>query len=149
MALTGSAISAIDEGQFDAMRPPAMVSHFPADLRDTSLEYSGIYEDGWVSESSFLRLRQPENCPVLRIRSRQPGLSPLASALRVVVGGVTVAQVALKMGENDLKIPLVGQSGIQRVELHFDRATRLPSPDNRPASALLRSVGFEPLSSER
>jgi hypothetical protein len=150
-AITGFArdISAIDEDRFDALRPPSMVSHFPADLRNTGLEYSGVYEDGWVAESSFFRLMQPPRTSVLRIRAMVPPLTPPPSALRVVVGGLSVAEVALRPGDNDVKIPLAGASMVQRVELHFDRAARLPGSDKRPASALLGFVGFEETGGER
>ena len=151
--ITGFArdISVMDDDQFAALHPPAMVGRFPDDLGNTSLEYSGIYEDGWVAESSFLRLLQPPDSSILRIRATVPGLAaqPSASALRVVMGGLTVAQVALRPGENDVKIPLQGAAMIQRIELHFDRAVRLPSPDNRLVSALLHSVGFEETANER
>jgi hypothetical protein len=136
-------ISAIGEDRFAALRPPSMLSHFPADLSDASLEYSGIYEDGWVAESSYCSLLQPPMTSVLRIRAIVPPQTPQPSALQVVVGGATVAAVALRTGENDLRLPLAGVGAIERVELHFDRAARLPSPDNRPVSALLRSIGFE------
>ena len=78
-----------------------------------------------------------------------PALTPQPAALRVVVGGLSVAEVALRPGDNDVKVPLAGASMVQRVELHFDRAARLPSPDNRPASALLGFVGFEETGGER
>jgi hypothetical protein len=143
--ITGFArdISAIDDGHFAALHPPAVVAHFPNGLRDTNLEYSGIYEDGWVAESSFLRLLQPAQSSMLRIRAKVLALLPHPPALRVGLDGVTVAEVALKTGENDVKIPLAGTDTIRRVELHFDRAAHLSSPDNRPVSVLLRSVGFE------
>jgi hypothetical protein len=136
-------ISAIGEDRFAALRPPTMLSRFPADLRDSNLAYSGIYEDGWVAESSYCDLLQPPVTSVLRIRATVPPQTPPPTALRVVVGGVTVAAVAVQTGENDFRLPLPGVGAIERVELHFDRAARLPSPDNRPVSALLRSVGFE------
>ena len=33
---------------------------FPADLTYPDLEYSGIYEDGWIAESAFFSLSQPD-----------------------------------------------------------------------------------------
>jgi hypothetical protein len=126
-----------------------MVSHFPNYLGNPSLEYSGVYEDGWVGESSFLRLLQPARSSILRIRAMVPGLAPQSSTLQVVAGRLTVAQVALRQGDNDVKIPLTGTSQIQRIELHFDRAANVHSPDSRPVSALLHSIGFEEVATER
>jgi hypothetical protein len=143
--ITGFArdISAISDDQYTALRPPSGIEHFPNDLRDPGLEYSGIYEDGWVAESSYVRLLQPAQSTALRIRATVPGFVPQPAALRVVVGERTVAQVDLGLGETDLKLPVPRAATVQRIELHFDRAATLPNPDRRPVSALLRFVGFE------
>src|SRR5215831_155052 len=56
-------ISLVSEEQYAAFKPPSEIAVFAYnrnDLRDNpELEYSGIYEDGWVSEHSFCRLSQP------------------------------------------------------------------------------------------
>ena len=46
-------ISAISEEEYLRMDPPASLKTFPRDLFNANLEYSGIYEDGWVAESEF------------------------------------------------------------------------------------------------
>ncbi len=144
-AITGFVrdISAIGEEEYAALRPPSVLSRFPDDLRNSSLEYGGIYEDGWVSESSFVRLSAPLRPSVLRVKVVVPGFLPQPVALTVTAGGRAIAHADLKLGEADLRIPMTPASGVQRIQLRFDRAGRLPSPDNRPAAALLRSIGFE------
>ena len=137
-------ISVISEDAYAAMRPPESLRSFPQDLRNRDLEYSGIYEDGWVAEKSEAVLSQPDGASVLVITLSVPGLAgrPAASSLTVRLDGKEAASKPLPPGETTLRLPTAG-TGRRHIELIFDRAANLPKPDGRPVSALLRYVGFE------
>ena len=70
--------------------------------------------------------------------------SAAASTLVVRIDGREAGGRRLNRGDDELRIPFVS-SAIRkhRIELVFDHAVRLPEPDNRPVSALVRFVGFE------
>lgn len=135
-------ISAVAAEDYDELQAPSNVADFPRDLATKSLEYSGIYEDGWVAEQSFLRLRQPAARAVLTVRAMVPALANRAANLHVLVDGSPVAQTALRAGDNEVQTILEGAAARRRIDLRFDSATALPAPDSRPVSAQLKFVGF-------
>jgi hypothetical protein len=141
----GRDISTISEEDYQALRPPRRLKNFPADLSNGDLEYSGMYEDGWIGESSFAVLDQPQDCPVLAVSFMVPLVSRLAasSTVRILLDGKEIARKSYVPGDVQFHIPVPAASGKHRIDLLFDHAVHLPSPDNRPASALLRSIEFQ------
>jgi hypothetical protein len=139
-------VSAVGGEQYDNLQAPTAISRFPADLASRDLEYSGIYEDGWVAEDSFLRLRQPVGRSQLVVRAMVPGLLRGATAIRVFADGNPVAQSVLRPGDNEVRAILEdsaeGPAARRRIDLKFDRGTGLPAPDGRIVSAQLKFVGF-------
>ena len=135
-------LSAIASEDYDTLRAPANVSAFPADLAQKTLEYSGIYEDGWVAEDSFLFLRKPARPALLTVRAAVPVLGQRAATLQVLADGKRVAQASLHAGDNEVHALLDGPAARSRIDLRFDVSTPLPAPDGRPVSAQLKFVGF-------
>jgi hypothetical protein len=140
----GRDISAISEAEYQALRPPDYISKFPDDLANRSLEYSGIYEDGWTGESSFAVLNQAVRPVVLDVSFVAPAIHGTASSshVSVLVDGITVAQRSYVPGDVRLRVPMPAIGGKRRVALVFDRSAHLPEGDNRPVSAQLRFMGF-------
>jgi hypothetical protein len=137
-------ISMISETEYAAMRPPSAIRRFPDDLKNQDLEYSGIYEDGWIAESSYMILAQTSDGSVLVISANVPELQGhlASSSVTLVVDGDEVARKTIASGAVSFQVRLKG-TGNRRIELLFDRANSLPNPDGRPVSALLRYVGFQ------
>ncbi|MBA2741622.1 MAG: hypothetical protein H0U46_06380 [Actinobacteria bacterium] len=135
-------VSLVDAREYSDLRPPTRIQSFPEDLTDTSLEYSGIYEDGWVDRQSYAHLA----CgPVgrLAIRALVPaGLE--AQRLRVLVNGHLVASRGVMPGSLSLNLPLPACSGRRKVELRWARAAPVAPTDLRRAAALLQSIAVEP-----
>jgi hypothetical protein len=135
-------ISALGQNDYEQLDPPAGISHFPGDLSSKDLEYSGIYEDGWVAEESFLALRQPAQQAQLTVRAMVPELGQKATRLRITVDGSQVAEAGLKPGSNEVRAIVQSPAGRRRVDLRFDGGAALPVPDGRIVSAKLEYVGF-------
>lgn len=137
-------ISLISEGEYQSTAPPSSVSAFPADLKNPGLQYSGIYEDGWVSEHAYFRLSQPGSSGTIRLRGNVPNVGDgnFKTDLKVLVDGRQVADQALSVGDFDLSVPAAGAPGAHTVELQFGKYQVLPHGDGRPVGALLRHVGF-------
>lgn len=135
-------ISLISRTEYDHLSVPSGVHAFPADLQSPGLEYSGLYEDGWLAEDSYLMLAQGE-ARFLRVDLEVPLLSNQVPAhnLVVTVDGKEVARRTVESGKVSIRVPVVG-SGRRRVGLHFDRARALPAPDNRPVSARVVAIEF-------
>ena len=137
-------ISVISEEEYSALQPPRSLRTFPSDLKNKDLEYSGIYEDGWVAESSEVVLEQPATPSSLVVSVRVPLLhgQPAASFARVLLDGQEVGAKPTTGGTVGFRFAPRG-SGRRRIELVFDRAVGLPEPDGRPVSAQVQYVGFE------
>ncbi|HLG97411.1 MAG TPA: hypothetical protein VKX49_13950 [Bryobacteraceae bacterium] len=141
----GRDISVISGEEYAALRPPSAVRRFPQDLANKDLEYSGIYEDGWVAESSYLNLHNSGDCDELSVSLMVPsirGTQP-AEMLILKINGQEVTRKQLKLGENRLTAKVELVAGKMRIELAFDRAMALPAPDNRPVSALIHEVALQ------
>ncbi len=136
-------LSAVTLAEYDAMEAPTALAKFPADLANPALEYSGIYEDGWVGGTSLFRLRQPARSSALVVRVAVPDRAGIASHLALSVDGSPVGGADLRPGANEVRLPFGGAGAPRTVELRFDREASLPAPDGRIVSALLQFVGFE------
>ncbi len=135
-------IRAVDAQEFNQKKPPAQVTRFPADLGNPDLEFSGIYEDGWVADDGFATLFSAASGRAT-IRGMVPnGIGINNVQLTISVGGEMSVTKSLMPGEFEIEIPV--SAGKSRIEFHFSKVGRLPAPDNRPATALLSSIAIEP-----
>jgi hypothetical protein len=138
-------ISLISEDQYLAMQTPHAIQSFPEDLKNKNLEYSGIYEDGWVAELSEMVLRQDDGDSHLVVSVLVPAFPGrrVASWAALLVDGREVERKQVDSSAVGFDVLVPGQ-GRRRIALRFDQAVSLPSPDSRPVSAQLRYVGFQP-----
>lgn len=139
-------ISVVTEEEYQNLRRPNHLKRFPEDLANPGLEYSGIYEDGWVSEAAFFTLDRPAQDSLLVIRGSVPTLGDPAfrTELQVLVDQRPVLNKVLPAGDFDLQMDLRDGPGQQhRIDLRFGTFQRLPSPDSRPVGAQLEFVGYE------
>lgn len=138
-------ISLIEAEDYQRLAPPSRLAAFPVDLEQSDLEYSGVYEDGWVGEAAYALLSEPSTANVT-----VSGMVPLindpnfTSELQVLVDGQGVTRQLLHPGDFSVTAPAPGGPRRGRIELRFSNFQHLPAPDGRPVAALLRSVGFEP-----
>lgn len=137
-------ISLISEADYQDLSPPVSISKFPDDLTNTSLEYSGVYEDGWASEASFFTLQQNKNAHLLRVEGMVPliDVPAFSSELTVLMNDKPVLTKQLGVGEFALTIAVPEKVSKQRIDLRFSKNQRLPNGDNRLAAAVIKFVGF-------
>jgi hypothetical protein len=134
-------ISLVSAGQYAHLQAPLALSRFPADLYDADLEYSGIYEDGWMGGDSYVGLAGGPKA-YLVVRGQVP--AGAGKHLVALVNGRPVASEAVAAGPFELRVPVPASSSTRRVELHFAATIRLKAPDLRPAAILLSFLGFTP-----
>jgi len=138
-------ISLVNEEEYARLAPPAALEAFPQDLRHPDLEYSGIYEDGWVSEDAFCVLGHPGSPAEFVVRGLVPQLgagAATARELEIRVDGIEISRRQLAAGEFECRCEVDGPPGRRRVELRFSGCENLPGADGRPVAAQLRYVGF-------
>jgi hypothetical protein len=137
-------ISLISDEDYQQQKPPASIHEFPSDLANPQLEYSGIYEDGWISEAAFVRLMLPTEKSQLLIQGFVPLLATTSfnAALSIYLNGKKMTTSLLKVGNFKLRIPLHHAPGMQKIELHFSNKQILPVGDARPVAAKIEFIGF-------
>ncbi len=139
-------ISAISEDDYRRMRPPVFLHNPAADLANENLEYSGAYEDGWISESSQYVLQRPAGASVLTVRGIVPliGDPDYHARLRVYAGGREIGREELGVGTFDVQMPVRSDMPVRaQVKLLFDHFQRLPGGDDRPVAIKMTGLGFE------
>ena len=148
----GRNVSAVSARDYAAMRPPSRLESFPKDLRNQDVEYSGFYEDGWLSDHAWCALSEPWNAAEVVVKGyvpeiRDPGFQTEATLL---VNGREVKRQVLGLKEFEIRAAMPPDAsasqkvpGRSRVELVFSKLQDLPDPDNRPVSCRLVSVAIE------
>ncbi len=139
-------ISVVSDEDYRSMRPPSYLSDPHKDLLDRDLEYSGAYEDGWISESSQYGLTHAPNLSVLAVR----GVVPLTldpnyhSVLRILVADREIGRADVGVGTFDLGFPVPANIPSRAiVKLLFSGFQRLPGGDDRPVAMKMYSLGFQ------
>ncbi len=131
-------ISVIPASEYAHLHAPSTLRHFPADLGNPGLEYSGIYEDGWVGRDSYVYLSGGPrghlsiDAEVLPTHPREK--------LRVLVNGKTAYSRNVDAGKLRLRLPLPPSRARRKIELLWSRDAKLLAPDSRRASALISEI---------
>jgi len=140
----GRDISVISEEDYRRLERPRSISRWPEDLlRGAGVEFSGFYEDGWVSNRAFLKLGPSKPGEHLTIRGDVPGIGSLAAAgnvLTVRINGVIAATEVLHPGSFEVNIPISQAMDVTTVDLGFALQQNLPSPDDRPVAAHIQEL---------
>jgi hypothetical protein len=140
-------ISLVDEKQYAAWARPRTVASFPGDLMGPdAVEYSGLYEDGWVSDHAFVVLgasTASEQVSIQGLFPTIPGVPSVPQTVEVRIDGENVARQEITPGEFTVSAPIKSARTATRIELRFAHTLPLPSPDNRPVSVLLRSIQLQ------
>jgi hypothetical protein len=144
LVVFGRDITLLRADERDIKEIPSMIQNFPQDLANRALEYSGFYEDGWLSEEAFVVLTKNRAASRLRIAGELPEWVSKGHAVKLTVrvGGKDFEQ-SLSPGKFDLRLPTTGPEGATRIELRFNQYGQLPAPDSRPIAVLLKFMGFD------
>ncbi|MBT7486005.1 MAG: hypothetical protein HN673_06520 [Rhodospirillales bacterium] len=141
----GRDISLVSEEKYRNFSPPSNLVNFPQGLENSELEYSGIYEDGYISEESFFILRQPSSTKKFKIEGLIPYIDQdtFKTIMILRIDGVDIVKKELGLGKFLVEIPVMpSQSSNRRVEISFSRAQKLPGADARISAAKINFLGF-------
>jgi len=144
--------SVITEEEYAAFRPPEKLAKFPNDLTHEHLEYSGLYEHGWMNKVFKVRLTQAGPGYEAVVRGQIPafpGNESFTTEVTILVDGRAVGTRALVPGDFEVRFPAGAATGPRWIEVRFSGSYILPGADGRPASAMITGVGFEPRDESR
>lgn len=122
-------------------QPPSRLEHFPADLANDALQFSGVYEDGWLGDQGFFVLSS-ETAKYVVMRGqflKDVGLDNVDLTLSVDSGESMIKH--LELGSFEIALPV--KAGTSRIQFKFSNIGRLPPGDARPAVALLTSLSMD------
>ena len=143
----GRDISALSPDEYSALARPRRIASFPQDLAAaTGLEFSGIYEDGWVSPEAEFALGEAQPGDMVRLRGyipQLPGQSGVA-AWSVSVNDGAPTRLDARIGPFDWLLPVAHPSKTTRISLRFLSASTLPEGDDRPVGAKLDLIEIAP-----
>jgi hypothetical protein len=140
-------ISVITEAQYEALPRPTKISNFPTDLyRYKGLEYSGLYEDGWMADDAYLKMGASHPGQVLHFKGFVPNLPKFRSEgvnVTISINNTPTEIVNLKSGEFDLPRLIREPAAITTIALHFSDSQKYGDDDPRKVSAFVREVAIE------
>ena len=142
----GRDISALSPDEVRAIERPRGLGNFPTDIvMAKGLEYSGIYEDGWISPDSRFVLAAAEPNDQLRLKGFIPDIAGITSneTFTIRVNGSREYNVICGPGAFDWAIPVWSTKSATTVEIHSSAHPQLPSPDLRPVTAHISYIGLE------
>ncbi len=144
----GRDISAVSETEYDRMITPSGLKHFPDDLlSNPELEFSGLYEDGWVSPHATVTLGSSGHRTRLKIEGNIPSLPFLKSdeqpELIIRFNDEEILRLPLVPGPISVNHEISESNGRNRIELESTVHCTLPSPDDRPVSFLISEMSLD------
>lgn len=142
-------ISYITPDQYSVFKRPLMLQSFPAALEDPGLEYSGIFEDAWISDAAYVILKAPhkDGQGVLYLSGLIPdiGGAPFSTTLTIKVNEQVVYTGLHTKGDLKILIPIaeiIGDSENVKIQVESSALQCLPGGDDRPVSLHLNEIGF-------
>lgn len=143
-------ISLISEEEYRQLVRPARIGDFPGDLsRYPGLEYSGLFEDGWVGPDSFFKLAGSHPGQVVTFRGFVPDTPDYRTRgldLTISINDRPTEIVNLRSGEFTLTRLVREPAAVTTIRLQFSGAMPYGERDTRHLSAFVRelSVGDLP-----
>jgi hypothetical protein len=142
----GRDISALSPEEVRSIERPRGLGNFPVDMvKAKGLEYSGIYEDGWISSDSLFTFAAAESNDQIRIKGFIPEIPGITQneTLTIRVNKTSQYQVVCSPGAFDWALPVSSTTRVTSLELHSSAHAQLPAPDLRPVTAHLTYIGLE------
>lgn len=140
-------ISVITDEQYRALPKPTRISEFPGDLyRYPGLEYSGIFEDGWIAEDAYFKLGASHPGQVVSFKGFIPEIPKFQQQgveLTLSINGRPTEIVNLKSGEFTLTRLITEAADTTSISLHFSDAQVYEArEDKRAVSVFAREISI-------
>lgn len=120
-------------------KAPAVLTSFPKDLVDSTVSYSGIYEDGWIDRAAMVILREPRDSKLFCLSADAPVRDAIIS---VAIDGKAFAATRSdgKTIEIIRRMSADGKAHVLRITSTGEKPTS--AQDGRNISIRLHTIGF-------
>lgn len=139
-------ISIITDEEYRNLERPTRIAQFPQDLSlYPGLEYSGMFEDGWVGPESFFKLAGSHPGQVLTFRGYVPDTPEYRTRgldLTISLNDYPTEIVNLRAGEFTLTRLIREPAAITTVRLSFSGSMPYGERDTRHLSAFVREIAL-------
>lgn len=116
----------------------------PESLFSSGVQYSGMYEDGWVSEESFYTLGSSQPMSTFALEGFVPQLtdSNFFTEIKIFINGKEAFAKTIGVGPFKLDVPLTDRTGKFLITVLFSGVQILPGDDQRISAAKINYVGL-------
>jgi hypothetical protein len=139
-------ISVMTDEQYRALPRPTKISEFPWDLyKYPGLEYSGMFEDGWVAEDAYFKFGPSHPGQVLYFKGFIPATTKFRTEgldLTVSINEKPTEIVHLQAGDFTLTRLIKEPASITSISLHFSDAQTYGIGDYRAVSAFVHEISI-------
>lgn len=139
-------VSLISEEEYQKLVRPSKISEFPQDLsRYPGLEYSGMFEDGWVGPDSFFKLAASHPGQVVYFKGYVPDTPNYRERgldLTISINDKPTEVVNLRSGEFTLTRLVREPAAVTTVRLQFSGSMPYGERDTRHLSAFVRELSL-------
>jgi hypothetical protein len=142
-------ISIVTEEQYRRMPRPSSIASLPGDLyANPGLEYSGLFEDGWLGDRAYVNLAGSRQGDVVTFKGIIPDLPDFRTngvILTMTIGNAAPEPVLLHPGKFTLNRFVPADCDITKIDLHFSKAETYGAADGRQLTAFIEELSVRPL----
>ena len=140
-------ISVITEEQYQNLKRPTKISRLPQDLYDNpGLEYSGLFEDGWMSNQAYLVFGPAKRGDFVSFQGvipETPAFNDGGVTVIMTINGDASEPVLLRPGPFTLNRFVHSDSPTTKIEFLFSKSGSYGTTDLRNLSAYINEISLQ------
>ncbi len=141
-------ISVVTEEQYRNLKRPTRITRLPDDLYENpGLEYSGIFEDGWLGDHAYLCLGAAKKGDVVTFKGEIPDTTAFRAhgvTMVMTINGRDSGPIVLQPGNFTVNRFVPVDTDITRIELQFSGSENYGAFDTRHLSAYIHEFSVHP-----
>ena len=142
-------ISVVTEEQYRNLKRPARISKLPDDIyNNPGLEYSGLFEDGWLGDRASICLAGGKKGDIVTFKGEIPDLPAFRDGglvLTMTINGKEPEPTVLHPGTFTINRFVSEDSDVTRIELQFNKAETYGKIDARHLTAFISELSVHPV----
>ncbi|HWA10151.1 MAG TPA: hypothetical protein VG838_11930 [Opitutaceae bacterium] len=142
-------ISIVTEDQYQRLKRPTRIAHLPDDIyNNPGLEYSGLYEDGWLGDRASICLAGAKKGEIVTFKGEIPNLPAFRDGgvvLTMIINGHEPEPVVLHPGTFTINRFVTEDCKVTHLELQFNKAETYGKADARHLTAFINEISVHPV----